>query len=67
MDGYSTFTFVTCISFYTSLLLGAEHGASSKAGLTSGGLAQEGGASIAHDDGLGVAVRNRQKRRGSAF
>ena len=46
---------------FTPLLFGAEHGASSEAGLTSGGLAQEGGASIAHDDGLRVAVAEKEE------
>jgi len=47
---------------FTPLLFGAEHGAGSEASLSSGGLAQEGGASIAHDYGLGVAVAGFDRR-----
>lgn len=41
--------------FHLNHLLRAEHGAGGEAGLSSGGLAQEGGASAAHNDGLSVA------------
>lgn len=49
---------------WTFILFGAEHGTGSKTSLTSSGLAQEGGASVAHNDGLSVAVECKKKGRG---
>jgi hypothetical protein len=43
------------LTFIYITLLDTEQGSSSEAGLTSSGLAQEGGATVAHHDSLGVA------------